>query len=321
MPIYDKITLILLIHYKMKTITENNLTWVDIEKPTPKDIEWLQNNFNFHPVTLSELIPSSQREKVEHFNDYLFLVTYVPIFTEKKHTTTPIEVDFLITRDHLITVHNESLEPIKNFAEKCQNKPELKNKYFGPTTGHLFYWLNEEFLNFAERQLIHIGKKIQRIEDGIFKNLERDMIREISMIKRDILDFRIAIRPLHRIFESLTRKALKFWPENNDLEIYFSDLLGDYEKAWNEIDNYTDTINALENTNANLLNDKTNAIVKTFTILSFITFPAMLIATLLQINTIHNPILGLPNDFWIIIGLVALTVLIMWIYFKTRKWL
>ena len=111
------------------------------------------------------------------------------------------------------------------------------------------------------------------------------MIREISMIKRDILDFRIAIRPLRRIFESLNNKALKFWPKNNDLAIYFSDILGDYERVWNEIDNYTDTINALESTNANLLNDKTNAIVKTFTILSFITFPAMLIATILQINT------------------------------------
>lgn len=305
----------------MKTITENNLTWIDIEKPTQKDIDWLKTNFNFHPITLNELIPPSQREKVEHFNDYLFLVTYIPIFNEKKRTTTPIEVDFLITHDHLITVHNESLEPIKTFAEKCQNNLELKNKYFESTTGHIFYWINEEILNFAERQLVHIGKNIQRIEDGIFKSLERDMIREISTIKRDILDFRIAIRPLNRIFESLTRKALKFWPDNNDLAIYFSDLLGDYEKVWNEIDNYTDTINALENTNANLLNDKTNAIVKTFTIMSFITFPTILLITLLQINTVTNPILGRENDFWIIVGLALTMVIVMWLYFKTRKWL
>src|SRR3989344_8892375 len=115
----------------MKQITENNLTWVDSEKPTQKDIEWLKQNFNFHPVTLNELIPPSQREKVEHFNDYLFLVTYVPIFSEKKHTTTPIEIDFLITRTHIITLHEHSVEPIKTFAEKCENQVELKNKYFG----------------------------------------------------------------------------------------------------------------------------------------------------------------------------------------------
>ena len=110
----------------MRTITANNLTWVDIEKPTQKDINWLKNNFNFHPVTLSELIPPSQREKVEHFNDYLFLVTYVPIFSEKKRTTTPVEVDFLITQTHLITVHIQPIEPIKTFTEKCQRKSGIK---------------------------------------------------------------------------------------------------------------------------------------------------------------------------------------------------
>ena len=64
----------------MKTISENNLTWLDIEKPTQKDIDWLKANFNFHPLTLGELIPPSRREKVEHFDNYLFLVMYVPVF-------------------------------------------------------------------------------------------------------------------------------------------------------------------------------------------------------------------------------------------------
>lgn len=305
----------------MKIISENNLTWVDIEKPTQKDIDWLKTNFNFHPVTIAELIPPSQREKVEHFDGYLFLVMYVPVFNEKKRTTNPMELDILMTKDHLITVHNEPIEPLKDFTKKTE-KPELRNKYFSKSTGHLFYWLSEELLNFGERQLVHIGKNIVNIEDGIFKNIERDMIKEVSTIKRDILDFRIAVRPLNRIFNSLASRGIKFWPEQgDDLRIYFNDLIGDYERIWSEIDNYTDTIGALEATNTNLLNDRTNAIVKTFTILSFITFPAMLVATILQINTVYNPILGRQNDFWLVVGFVALTVMVMWIYFKTRKWL
>jgi magnesium transporter len=305
----------------MRTITENNITWVDIEKPTQKDIDRLKQNFNFHPITLGELIPSSAREKVEQFGDYLFLVTYVPVFNAKKRTTRAVELDVLLTQDHMITVHNEPIEPLNNFIKKCQEKSELKSKYFNATSGHLFYWLSQELLAFAERQLVHISKNINVLEDGLFKNIERDMIKEISFVKRDVLDFRIAIKPMHRIFKSLYEKGTDFWPENKSLKIYFNDLLGDYERVWSEADNYTETINSLETTNANLLNDKTNAIVKTFTILSFITFPAMLIATVLQINTAYNPILGLPNAFWIIVGIVALTVFVMWLYFKTRKWL
>ncbi len=304
----------------MKQITENNLTWVDIEKPTKKDIDWLKNNFNFHPVTLGELIPPSKREKVEQFNDYLFLVMYAPIYQLKKRTTEPVELDVLITKSHVITLHNEHIEPLNIFSESLK-KIEMKRRIFSATSGHLLYFIIEDILSFAERQLAHISKNISMIEDNIFKNISRDMIKEVSTIKRDVLDFRMTIRPLYRIFNSLHEKSHILWSDDMDIKVYFTDLIGDYNRLWHEIDNYADTLDALEKTNINLINDKTNTIVKTFTIMSFLTFPAMLVATILQINTGTNPILGRQNDFWIILGIVAITILAMLTYFKTRKWL
>ncbi len=296
----------------MKTITENNLTWTDIERPSQKDLDWLKNNFNIHPITLGELIPPSRREKVEHFDNYLFLVMYAPVFHQKKKTTRPIELDILITKSHLITIHNETIEPLKDLIKKCGEKPDLKSKYF-VSTGHLFYWISEELLNFAERQLVHIGKKISQAEDDMFKGTERDLIREISIIKRDILDFRVAIRPLGRIFNSLINREINFWPEkSDDLKIYFNDLIGDYERIWSEIDNDADTINALEDTHTNLLSNRTNTIIRTFTMLSFITFPAMLAAAILQTNS---------ANLWVIAAVILFTTTFMWIYFKTKKWL
>ena len=304
----------------MKTISENNLTWTDIEKPTEKDIEWLTGNFNFHRLTIEELVPASAREKVEQFPDYVFLVMYVPVFNEKKRTTKPTELDILITKDHVITIHNEPIELLGSFLKKCRISG-IREDCFGKTSGHLVYYLLEDVLNFASRQLVHIAKNIERIEEGIFKNIERDMIKEISFMKRDILDFRMAVKPMHRILISLGEKNKTFWTPESDLNVYFNDLISDYERIWSEADNYMETINALEATNTNLLNDKTNAIVKTFTILSFITFPTMLVITLLQVDTATNPIKSLPQDFWVIVGFAILTVFAMWLYFKTRKWL
>lgn len=297
----------------MKIITENGLTWTDIEKPNQKDLDWLKNNFNIHTIVLDELIPASQREKVEYFGNYLFLAMHVPVFHQTKKTTKPIELDILIAENQLITIHNESIEPLKDFMKKCEGKPELKSKCFGQSSGHLFYWLNEELLNFAERQLVHIGKNIDRIEDNMFKGMERELIKELLIVKRDILDFRIAIRPLNRIFNSLANRGVNFWPEKSaDLKIYFNDLISDYERVWNEVDNYAGTINTLEDTHANLLSNRTNSIIRTFTILSFITFPAMLIAAILQTN---------PDSLWIIAATIFFTTIFMWAYFKTKKWL
>lgn len=297
----------------MKIITENELTWTDIEKPNSKDLDWLESNFNLHTVVLDELIPASQREKVEYFDNYMFLAMHVPVFHRIKKTTKPIELDFLIAENQLITIHNEPIEPLKDFMKKCEEKSDLKSKCFGQTSGHLFYWLSEELLNFGERQLVHIGKNINRIEDNMFKGMERELIKELLTVKRDILDFRIAIRPLNRIFNSLANRGVNFWPEKSvDLKIYFNDLISDYERIWNEIDNYTGTINALEDTHANLLSNKTNTIIRTFTMLSFITFPAMLVAAITQMN---------PADLWIVAITVFFTSIFMWVYFKTKKWL
>jgi len=297
----------------MKTITENNLIWTDIEKPTQKDLAWLKNNFNIHTIVLDELIPASQREKVEYFGNYMFLAMHVPIFHQIKKTTKPIELDFLIAENHLITIHNEPIEPLKDFIKRCEEKSGLKSKYFNSTSGHLFYWISEELLNFAERQLAHIGKNINRIEDDMFKGAERELIKDMSVIKRDILDFRVAIRPLCRIFNSLANRGINFWPEKSvDLKIYFNDLMGDYERVWSEIDNYTDTINALEDTHTNLLSNKTSTIIRTFTILSFITFPAMLVVAITQMN---------PANFWVVAITIFFTTTFMWMYFKTKKWL
>lgn len=297
----------------MKIITENGLTWTDIEKPSQKDLDWLKNNFNIHTIVLDELIPVSQREKVEYFDNYMFLAMHVPVFHQVKRTTKPIELDFLIAENQLITIHNEPIEPLKDFIKKCEQKPELKSKWFGSTSGHLFYWLSEELLNFAERQLVHIGKNIDRIEDNMFRGMERELIKELLIVKRDVLDFRIAIRPLNRIFNSLANRGINFWPEKSaDLKIYFNDLISDYERVWNEIDNYAGTINTLEDTHSNLLSNKTNTIIRTFTILSFITFPAMLVAAILEAN---------PESLWIIAITIFLTSVLMWAYFKTKKWL
>ena len=66
----------------------------------------------------------------------------------------------------------------------------------------------------------------------------------------------MAVRPLYRIFNSLYEKSHTLWTNDMDIKVYFNDLIGDYNRLWHEIDNYADTIDALEKTNINLLNDK-----------------------------------------------------------------
>jgi magnesium transporter len=302
----------------MKQI-QSKINWIDVVNPKQADIDYLASHFKFHPLILSELIPVSSRSKVEIYDGYLFIVHYLPVYNTECQTSQPTEIDFLVTKNTVITVRYSRIEPIDQLFAKMEKDLSSQEQFMNRTTGHLLYEILEGGLNFSLRQLTHITEKIQKAEELIFKGKEKEMIKEISIIKRDILDQRQITRPQKSILESLLVKGVKFF--GKDIEIYFNDLLGDYEKIWDALDNLKETAEALEATNNTLFESKMNEIMKLLTIMAFITFPLSLFSNIFSMNTRYTPLVELINGFWIIIVIMLLISFGFFIWFKIKKWL
>ena len=61
--------------------------------------------------------------------------------------------------------------------------------------------------------------------------------------------------------------------------------------------------------------------MRILTIMALLTFPLALFVAIFDIDATSNPIIGLPYDFWIILGAVLTIGTGMLLYFKHRKWL
>ena len=70
-----------------------------------------------------------------------------------------------------------------------------------------------------------------------------------------------------------------------------------------------------------MLSSKENEVMKTLTIMAFVTFPLSLIATIFGMNTVNMPIIGGDYDFWIVIGIMAIFTFAFFVFFKKNKWL
>src|SRR5690348_604591 len=92
---------------------KNKVEWLDFQKPTKKDLDFLKKKFKFHDVILRELQEPSARSRVESYDNYLFLVYYFPIYDPKEQSSRRTEVDFLITKNAIITSHYEPFEFFK----------------------------------------------------------------------------------------------------------------------------------------------------------------------------------------------------------------
>ena len=293
----------------------SKISWLDVVNPTDEELNELQKKFNLHPIIVSEIKEPSTRTKIEIYDGLMFIVYYLSNYNEKKQTSEAIEIDFLLTKDALVSIRYQNFPLIDNLFEKIKNDP---SNYLNQTPAHLLHYILEEGLTFSLRQLVHINEKIKKIEDALFKGEHKTLIKEIAIVKRDILDQRLIARPQHSTLESLKERGVKFF--GKDLEIYFNDLLGDYEKLWMNLDNLKETIESLENTNNTFFDSRTNEIMKTLTILAFITFPLTLLSNVFSMNTLYTPLVGSPYGFWYIVGLMTFFALLFLIIFKIKKW-
>lgn len=293
-------------------------TWIDILKPTKTDVDFLKKQHRFHPIILDELLHLSNRSRVEFQNNYLFLTYHLPIYDKSLRTSRRAEVDFLITKNLVITVHYEDLEPLNSFMRSLNNNPNFKNQAMQDSL-HCMYFLIQEIIQFSLRQLRHVEDNIRDISQEIFKGKEAQLLEKISYVKRDVLDFSIISAPQEILLNSLVDVGVKFW--GNEVKIYLTDLLGDYSKVTQHVDNYRATIEALESTNSQLLNAKTNSVMQKFTILAFLTFPILFFTSLASIEFINKFISASPLRFWAIFFGVGAIVVSLVVIFRKKGWL
>lgn len=303
----------------LTTIKHGEITWIKLDSPSAKEVADLSGQFPVHPLIAEELISPTVRPKVDVYKDTLYLILHFPVFDSATQTSVSREIDFVIGKNFLLTANFGRLEPLEEILKQSQSEKSFQEKNFKEHAGFLVFLILKELYEFSLRQLDHIHVKVDISEEQIFNGNEEEMVKKISLIKRDILDFCRIVYPHGAVLNSLEDCGKTFFGEN--FTPYLNVLTGDYMKVKNLAEENKETIEALQQTNESMLSTKTNKIMKTLTIMAFITFPLTLLSNIFSMNTRYTPIIGSTADFWIIVGGMTVATLGMLLVFKKKKWL
>ena len=303
----------------MEIIRSKKFTWIEMKNPSAEDIGWLKKKFNFHPLVLKELLPQLDYPKVENFGNYFFVVLFYPYFDRKTFKTIPLELDIIFSKDYIITVHPKDIVPLKAIFDQCNLYQDKLEKYTKEGVGQLIYVIIREILGACYPKLSHIKQNIDKIEDAIYQQEYKESVKQISLVKRDIIGFQRIVESERLVLEDLIKELRVYF--NKNLEPYFSNLLNTYRQIDSILSTNHKTLTALESTNESLLNTWTNEVIRLLTIFSVIVFPLTLMAGIFGMNTSYLPFVGHKDDFWIILGIMIISSLMMIFYFRKRKWI
>src|SRR3989344_57422 len=282
--------------------THNGVTWIDLQSPTHEEARQIMDEFHIDPLVAEEMLLPSLKPRVEIAKEYLYLILHFPAFKHSHLSTPNQEIDFLIGHKFLVTVRYDTVEPLHVFASTLEVHSILEKEDIGNHAGMLFYRMLRTMYGALEHELDFMRDELADIEAKIFAGKEREMVVALSNVSRGLLNFLHAVSKHREVLESFTEVAGRFF--GDDYAQYANLVLGQQYRVHNEILNRMNSLTELRETNNALLSTKQNEIMKTLTIMAFVTFPLTLVTNLFGMNTIYLPIVGNPNDFWIIISIM-----------------
>jgi len=293
------------------------VTWVDLECPTQDELLHVISEYQVPENLLQQLITETLLSKVDSYDDMIYLVLHFPrIYNERR--MSDLEIDFILGKDFLITVHYEFSNAIYDFARNLEINVMLGKEIKNVHAGHLFHSIIIESYKQAGNKLDDIYQMLEEVKDKIFNGHEDKMVNDISHISRKILDYKQAMRFHDGILLSFQKASTKLYSE--DYSSYIESLRVEHHKLVAILDGHREMLLDLRETNDSLLSAKTNKTMRILTIMSFTTFPLTLFATMLAMITDVQVIKTFEQFIYITSGLILVGLLII-LHFKKKRWL
>jgi len=305
---------------RVEQINSSGLRWVNIERAGALERAWLEENFDFHALDLEDVLSRNQRPKIDVYDDYLFIVLHFPVFDSAAGRLGTGELDLFVGPGYVVTIPNQSLQPVEYLFERCRAKEELREQLFSRGSGYLLYRLVDDSFDYCFPMLRKIGNKLDALEDDIFEGRSEEVVRDISNVKQEIINFRKVIRPQRPVLRDLEKVKQRYLATDLDLEIYFDDIVDAHERIWDMLENYKEVVDSLAETNESVISHRVNDILRVLTSISVIVLPLTLLASIWGMNV------AVPGEedmtaFWIVVGVMVGLLVGMVGYFRRRGWL
>ncbi len=307
----------------LKIIHTKNLRWIDIVNPDEKDLNYLKENFRFHPLDFEDIVLPSTRTRIDEYDSYHFILLLLPILNKQTGEIKPVEVDFFIGKDFVITIHDGSMQTLNNIVHSVHQYDNSRAQHMGSTPGFLLYSILEILFKRSAPILDRINHQMQEASKNIFQ-ADLNTLEALLQLKKNIITYRRIVRMHTHILNKVARSN-KDYLKFKESKAFFQDLIEYAENIWNVLSSDKESVESFEETNQSLGTHKINKILHVLTVLSvMISVLALLTDILVFFERSHLASYGLDSNFKLLIffvTLVFLTTTLMLYYFRKKKWL
>ena len=292
------------------------VTWLNvIGLQDVKVLEKLGEIFNLHPLILEDILNTDQRPKIEIFDDHIFIVLKILSYDKNSREINSEQVSLILGDNYIISFLENQTELFQPVKERIKN-PKGRHRTHG--ADYLAYALIDIIVDHYFLILEDLAEEIEILEENAIENTSSDFVRNIQVMKRELIYIRKSIWPVRELIGTLFRGDS---PLISDFtKPYFKDVYDHTIQIIDTIENFRDIISGILDIYLTKVSNRMNEIMKVLTIIATIFIPLTFIAGVYGMNFEFMPELkwhwAYPT-LW----MIMLTILVgMIAFFKRKKW-
>jgi len=294
--------------------TPDQWVWVGLREPDEDLLETLQEEFGLHELAVEDAHTAHQRAKIEMYGDSLFIVAHTAQTVSGKIAFG--ETHIFMGRRYIVTVRHGASLSYATARRGCEQTPELMT--LGPS--YSLYAVLDFIVDNFFPIVREFREELQELEEAVFSDtFERETIRRLYELKKELVTLRLAIAPIQDILNQLIRQ----YPGliRDEVRPYFRDVYDHAARINESTDTMREMLTAAISVNLALVGVAQNEVVKRLAGWAALLAAPTLLTSWYGMNFHGMPELDTPWGYPLMIAsTLAICGVLYWVL-KRAKWL
>lgn len=302
--------------------TAGRPVWIDLLNPTEADVQQAQNSLSLRIPSRDQLSEIESSSRLVKRDRQLYLS--MPTLSAVHDDASPPPLGFILAPEVVVTIRFSEIPPVQQFAAEFEASPDNGD------SAHAFARLLEVMVDRVADLLERHSAELSSTSRRVFRQGntgDRDDLRSTRMLRRVLLIVGATGQRLSEIRETLLglQRIAPFVANSADwlpqdvagrLRLIQRDLasLADFEA------HLSNNVQFLLDATLGFINTAQNEIFKVLTIVSVVGIPPTLIASMYGMNFRNMPELSWSWGYEYGLALIAISIIIPVVWFRTRGW-
>ena len=288
--------------------------WVGLFEPTHEEFDLIVDELTLHPLAVEDAVNAHQRPKLELYGDTLFAVFKTLRHEDETDQPDVGEIMLFVGDDFVITVRHGSVNPLSAARRRVETEKQLLDA--GPPG--VLYAVCDLVVDNYLRLARQYEADVIDAERQVFQPGGGDTTETIYALKRQVLQFRIAVDPLVPVMEDLAQGRVALCA---GLSEYFRDVLDHVLRVDRQVEAQSELLTGALAANLSLVTMQQNVDLRKISAWAAIVAVPTMIAGIYGMNFDHMPELHWSFGYPLVLAVMIGACLVLYRKLRSSGWL